>query len=247
MPWSIIATSIISRNLTKTCRGITVIPHLAPASKVQIRGNGIRIQFRSHFPHCSKANIIDSIPFVHANAMRPLRNPKLCLSLHHLLFRFRIKPNSFVAPPPSLKNLNPHLHRSLCTSSSSSSSAPPESDSKDTKTSGHIDAGSSNRKPISLWPGMYHSPATHALWEARSKIFEAPVHGNGKYSDALQPVPKTPSQSRTSIYYNFSSDHILREQYRNPWNHIRMGKLVEDFDALAGTIAFKVCFAFLGN
>lgn len=37
---------------------------------------------------------------------------------------------------------------------------------------------------------------------------------------------------------------MIREQYRNPWNHIRMGKLVEDFDALAGTVAFKVHFFF---
>ncbi|KAI9104343.1 hypothetical protein K1719_022915 [Acacia pycnantha] len=25
-------------------------------------------------------------------------------------------------------------------------------------------------KPISLWPGMYHSPVTTALWEAKSKL-----------------------------------------------------------------------------
>nr|KYP40397.1 hypothetical protein KK1_038265 [Cajanus cajan] len=86
---------------------------------------------------------------------------------------------------------------------------------------------------------MFHSPAIHALWEARSSICEIPPLTN---ATAYAPsAPKTPSQSRTSVFYNFSSDHILREQYRNPWNHIRMGKLVEDFDALAGTIAFKHC------
>lgn len=103
-----------------------------------------------------------------------------------------------------------------------------------------IDAGSSIRKPISLWPGMYHSPVTNALWEARSSIFE-------RFSDAtIDPTPqndliaKTPSKSRTSVLYKFSSDYVLREQYRNPWNEIRMGKLLEDLDALAGTISFKV-------
>lgn len=103
-----------------------------------------------------------------------------------------------------------------------------------------IDAGSSIRKPISLWPGMYHSPVTNALWEARSSIFE-------RLSDApLDPSPqtdlitKTPSKSRTIVLYKFSSDYVLREQYRNPWNEIRMGKLLEDLDALAGTISFKV-------
>ncbi|KAM0974187.1 hypothetical protein FF1_017431 [Malus domestica] len=101
-----------------------------------------------------------------------------------------------------------------------------------------IDAGSSIRKPISLWPGMYSSPVTNALWEARSEM----------YGDALSDAPpqselvaRTPAQSRTSILYKFSSDYKLREQYRNPWNGIRMGKLLEDLDALAGTIAFKHC------
>lgn len=150
-------------------------------------------------------------------AMQPFRKPKLCQQLHHL-FRFTT-------------TLNLHLHqiKSLSTDSNDPKSSSP--------LPNPIDAGSSNRKPISLWPGMHHSPATHALWEARSTIFENTINGNSNSND---PHPKSPSQSRTSILYNFSSDLILREQYRNPWNHIRMGKLVEDFDALAGTIALKV-------
>ncbi|KAI8537251.1 hypothetical protein RHMOL_Rhmol09G0009200 [Rhododendron molle] len=106
-----------------------------------------------------------------------------------------------------------------------------------------IDAGSSIRKPISLWPGMYHSPVTNALWEARSSIFER--LSNVPNDDALpqsELITKTPSQSRTSILYKFSDDYILREQYRNPWNEIRIGKLLEDLDALAGTISYKHCF-----
>lgn len=103
-----------------------------------------------------------------------------------------------------------------------------------------IDAGSSIRKPISLWPGMYHSPVTNALWEARSSIFEKVVDTPTDDPSQGELVLKTPVKSRTSILYKFSSDYILREQYRNPWNGIRMGKLLEDLDALAGTIAFKV-------
>lgn len=103
-----------------------------------------------------------------------------------------------------------------------------------------IDAGSSIRKPVSLWPGMYHSPVTNALWEARSNIFDKPgVEGIGVEQSEL--VARTPAQSRTSILYKFSSDFKLREQYRNPWNGIRIGKLLEDLDALAGTIAYKHC------
>ncbi|KAI9081951.1 hypothetical protein K1719_036213 [Acacia pycnantha] len=118
----------------------------------------------------------------------------------------------------------------------SSNSKPSDSNSINPKTSlPVIDASSSNNKPIGLWPGMYHSPATQALWEARSNIVEK----HYSVPSQSQLVAKTPSHGRTSIFYNFSSDYVLREQYRNPWNQIRMGKLVEDLDALAGTIAFK--------
>ncbi|XP_051133224.1 acyl-coenzyme A thioesterase 2, chloroplastic-like [Andrographis paniculata] len=108
-------------------------------------------------------------------------------------------------------------------------------------SSAPIDAGSSMRKPISLWPGMYHSPVTNALWEARSSIFEKPPSAPESAPVQNELIVKTPSRSRTSVLYKFSSDYSLREQYRNPWNEIRLGKLLEDLDALAGTISFKHC------
>ncbi|PIN07996.1 Acyl-CoA thioesterase [Handroanthus impetiginosus] len=104
-----------------------------------------------------------------------------------------------------------------------------------------IDASSSIRKPLSLWPGMYHSPVTNALWEARSSIFERLSNCTESVSPQSELISKSPSMSRTSILYKFSDDYILREQYRNPWNEIRFGKLLEDLDALAGTISFKHC------
>ncbi|GMI70887.1 hypothetical protein like AT5G48370 [Hibiscus trionum] len=100
---------------------------------------------------------------------------------------------------------------------------------------------SSTKKPISLWPGMYHSPVTNALWEARSKIFERLLDPPKDAPPQSELLTRTPSQSRTSIFYNFSSDYILREQYRDPWNEVRIGKLLEDLDALAGTISVKHC------
>ncbi|KAI3798073.1 hypothetical protein L1987_33341 [Smallanthus sonchifolius] len=105
-----------------------------------------------------------------------------------------------------------------------------------------IDAGTSYRKPMSLWPGMYHSPVTNALWQARSIIFDTPPTATTTTAGVNTVTTKTPSHSRTTIHYPFSSDYILREQYRNPWNGIRVGKLLEDLDALAGTISFKHCF-----
>ncbi|KAK5784204.1 hypothetical protein PVK06_038724 [Gossypium arboreum] len=104
---------------------------------------------------------------------------------------------------------------------------------------------SSTRKPISLWPGMYHSPVTNALWEARSKIFERLLDPPKDAPPQSELLTKSPSQSRTTIFYNFSSDYILREQYRDPWNEVRMGMLLEDLDALAGTISVKVPHIFL--
>lgn len=95
---------------------------------------------------------------------------------------------------------------------------------------------------MSLWPGVYHSPVTNALWEARSNFLEKGVDGVEDLAISEGGlVSKTPSRSRTCIEYKFSCDYVLREQYRNPWNRIRMGKLVEDLDALAGTISYKHC------
>ncbi|PIN17489.1 Acyl-CoA thioesterase [Handroanthus impetiginosus] len=103
------------------------------------------------------------------------------------------------------------------------------------------DSSSSTRKPLSLWPGMYHSPVTYALWETRSKIFERLLDPLLDAPPQSELLTKTPSQSRMTILYNFSSDYILREQYRDPWNEVRIGKLLEDLDALAGTISVKHC------
>ncbi|XAR60869.1 Palmitoyl-CoA hydrolase [Bertholletia excelsa] len=99
----------------------------------------------------------------------------------------------------------------------------------------------SARKPLSLWPGMYHSPVTYALWETRAKIFERLLDPPVDAPPQSELLTKTPSQSRTTILYNFSTDYILREQYRDAWNEVRIGKLLEDLDALAGTISVKHC------
>ncbi|XP_050204420.1 acyl-coenzyme A thioesterase 2, chloroplastic isoform X2 [Mercurialis annua] len=98
------------------------------------------------------------------------------------------------------------------------------------------------KKPIALWPGMYHSPVTNALWEARSKMFDRLLDPPKDAPPQSELLTKLPNQSRTSILYNLSTDYILREQYRDPWNEVRIGKLLEDLDALAGTISVKHCY-----
>ncbi|XP_051143673.1 acyl-coenzyme A thioesterase 2, chloroplastic-like [Andrographis paniculata] len=100
---------------------------------------------------------------------------------------------------------------------------------------------SSTKKPLNLWPGMYHSPMTIALWETKSSIFERLLDPPVDAPPQTKLLTRTPAQSRMAILYNFSSDSILREQYRDAWNEVRIGKLLEDLDALAGTISVKHC------
>ena len=41
--------------------------------------------------------------------------------------------------------------------------------------------------------------------------------------------------------YNLSTTTTTREAYRNPWNEVRIGGVLEDLDSLAGNIAFAHC------
>lgn len=77
------------------------------------------------------------------------------------------------------------------------------------------------------------NPIVHQLWTARHSAKEAAASKN-----VDNEIPRTPAQSETSISYPFSTDEFLRETYRNPWGHMRFGKVLEDLDALAGSIAF---------
>jgi len=51
--------------------------------------------------------------------------------------------------------------------------------------------------------------------------------------------PKTPLESKTEIDLLFSSDLSLREMYLSPYGHLRVGRFLEDLDALAATTAIK--------
>ncbi|GAB2294143.1 hypothetical protein Dimus_028362 [Dionaea muscipula] len=93
-------------------------------------------------------------------------------------------------------------------------------------------------KPISAWPGVYDSPATNMLWQVTSSIFKRTAATQGEATKHV--IRKTPGESQVSVEYRFSSDYLLREQYRNCWHEIRMGKLIEELDALAGAISYKV-------
>ncbi|KAM1697754.1 hypothetical protein ACFX2K_029306 [Malus domestica] len=52
----------------------------------------------------------------------------------------------------------------------------------------------------------------------------------------VQVAPPQAGEVRVKFLCNFSTDYILREQYRDPWNEVRIGKLLEELDALARAI-----------
>lgn len=54
-------------------------------------------------------------------------------------------------------------------------------------------------------------------------------------------MEKSPADSSVAITYPFTSDQGLKSKYANSWGYIRMGVLLEDLDALAGTVAFNHC------
>lgn len=69
--------------------------------------------------------------------------------------------------------------------------------------------------------------AVRRLWTERQKVKTSKLR-------VAEPAAKT----RVEIPYNFSTDKLLLESYRNFQGQIRMGRMLEDLDALAGNIAF---------
>ena len=77
------------------------------------------------------------------------------------------------------------------------------------------------------------SSITKELWSMR---------GTGADAQCPGEVLESPSGAGfTTVSYKFQSDAALREEYQNPWGYLRHGKLFEDVDALAGTIANRHC------
>jgi acyl-coenzyme A thioesterase 9 len=95
---------------------------------------------------------------------------------------------------------------------------------------------------------LFKNPIVHQLWTARqeakkkscenkkAKVLES--KDNIISSSIFKPTGKPPSSARVEVAYPFQTDPMLWESYRNPWGQVRVGKLLEDLDALAGNIAF---------
>jgi acyl-coenzyme A thioesterase 9 len=135
-------------------------------------------------------------------------------------------------------------------SDSSSSSNDKQQDSTTTTTSTVQQARLANT--------LFKNPIVHQLWTERQKAKErqkkkesaaaavAAKKGQGEETASSKSSSsyydgKTPSQSRVEISYPFTSDVLLVEAYRSPWGRVRLGKMLEDIDALAGNIAYYHC------
>ena len=86
---------------------------------------------------------------------------------------------------------------------------------------------------------LFKNPIVHQLWTARQKAKKALRRG-GRDGPTAE-IQKSPTDSRVEVNYAFSSDPLLWDAYKNPWGQIRLGRLLEDLDALAGNIAFFHC------
>lgn len=83
-------------------------------------------------------------------------------------------------------------------------------------------------------PGLHRSPVTDKLWDvSKENNFDGPPQA--------KLLTRKPSESSTEVVYRFSEDEGLRDMYRNPWNYCRFGRILEDLDSMAGTIAHKHC------
>jgi acyl-coenzyme A thioesterase 9 len=82
---------------------------------------------------------------------------------------------------------------------------------------------------------------TAALWEERLAMKALDASAAPPPEDAAPHtlVPKPPK--RVTVSYPFSTDGSLRESYRNPWGAVRLGRVLEDLDSLAGNIAYEHC------
>lgn len=90
--------------------------------------------------------------------------------------------------------------------------------------------------------GRHQTPVVDALWRKRAEAKRKdPCVDKTPGERSL--VEKAPQASSNNMLYAFSSDPELADTYANPWGHVRVGRLLEDLDALAGTIAFDHCRA----
>lgn len=110
---------------------------------------------------------------------------------------------------------------------------------------------SSREPPAEQRPGQHKTPIVDHLWAVREQVLQRaqerlraaqaqPASGASPPSGDDPVVAQAPSKLK--VAYPFSSDASLREVYLSPFgDKIRVAKVLEDLDALAGNIAFEHC------
>jgi hypothetical protein len=80
-------------------------------------------------------------------------------------------------------------------------------------------------------PGQHRSPVIDKLWRIRNAV--EPTNPAADYAKPPQKelITKKPSDCVLAMEYPLSKDLELREKYRNPWDSMRIGRLLEDLDA----------------
>ncbi|KAN0032379.1 hypothetical protein ACTFIV_006272 [Dictyostelium citrinum] len=78
------------------------------------------------------------------------------------------------------------------------------------------------------------SAITQQLWFARVS-----KEVNPALTEAPKLTTKTPEESKVEVILPFSTDLQLRENYLSPYGHLRIGRFLEDLDAIATVVAFK--------
>ncbi|KAM9953594.1 hypothetical protein ACTFIR_008678 [Dictyostelium discoideum] len=78
------------------------------------------------------------------------------------------------------------------------------------------------------------SAITQQLWFARVS-----KEVNPALTEAPKLTTKTPEESKVEVILPFSTDLQLRENYLSPYGNLRIGRFLEDLDAIATAVAFK--------
>lgn len=99
--------------------------------------------------------------------------------------------------------------------------------------------------------GQHKTPIVNLLWELRDaakrqRRSEVKREKSLRKPEELEELVAQEPMA-TEVAYNFTKDSSLRDKYLNPWGNVRVGRIVEDLDALAGNIAFRHCSATHAN
>lgn len=83
--------------------------------------------------------------------------------------------------------------------------------------------------------GVY-TPVTKKLWQQRERWDSESIAKASPQETFLNKQVKA-----SSVIYPFSTDKLLKEHYKNPWDGVRLGRILEDMDSLAGYVAYDHC------